>query len=158
MNHASWHDDDDELLAELRAALTGPGPAPQATVDAARGAFAWRDVDRELELLVLTHDSSQDGVLVRDAAPAGPRTLVFEGTDLSVEVELEVEGEGPGEIVGQLIPPQPGSVVLTAGGGVVVEVDADPRGCFRLPLPDRGPFRLTCRTPGAGVTTEWLPL
>ena len=155
MTSSEWHDSDEALLSELRAAVTGAGSVPRSMVEAARAAFAWRDVDAELELLVLAYDSLvEGGALVRDAGGPGPvaRTLVFDGDGVSLEVEV---GD---EIEGQLIPPQPGCVELLGAGGTLGQVQADPMGCFRLPRPGHGPLRFRCTTSVSGGTTDWWSL
>jgi hypothetical protein len=153
MTSSEWHDSDEALLSELRAALTAAGRVPRSAVDAARGAYVWRDVDAELELLVLAFDSSLDeGAGVRDTGNLAARTLVFDGDGLSLEVEIGAEIEG------QLIPPQPGRVELVSARGTVSQAQADALGCFRLPRPDRGPVRLRCTTAQWSGTTDWLPL
>lgn len=153
MAATEWYDNDESLLSELRTALAGPGPAPQRMVDAARGAFAWRGIDEELELLALAYDSAlEEGAVVRAAVAPATRTLVFEGDGLSLEVEV---GSG---IVGQLIPPQAGRVVVLNQEGVLAVGDADSTGCFRLPRPDGGPVRFRCESAGGTRTTDWLPL
>ena len=70
------------------------------------------------------------------------------------EVEIEVESD----VMGQLIPPQPGHVTLVTARGSRAEAEADDLGCFRLPLPGHGPVRLTCRTAGGISATEWTTL
>jgi hypothetical protein len=153
MSQNAWYDVDDALLAELGEALAGAGPVPAPMLVAARTAFAWRDVDRDLELLSLSQDSSlQEGALMRRTAAVGPRTLVFEGDELSLDLEVA------SEIVGQVIPPQPCRVVLMNGREALAQVDADVLGCFRLTRPDRGPIRLTCSTADRVAATEWWRL
>ena len=148
MDRSAW--DDDALLAEVGEALASAGPVPAPTIEAARAAFAWRDVDRDLELLGLVEDSAlRGGALLRSVAAAGPRTLAFHGEELSLDLEVG------SEILGQVIPPQPCRVVLANGRETLAEVDADALGCFRLARPDRGPVRLTCRTADRAVATEW---
>jgi hypothetical protein len=152
MTPSSWYDDD-ALLAELREALAGAGPVPARMVEAARTAFAWRDVDRELELLGLVEDSAlRGGALVRSVAAAGRRILAFQGNGLSLELQVG------SEILGQVVPPQPCRVVLMDGRAALAEVDADVLGCFRLARPDHGPVRLTCRTADHAAATEWWRL
>ena len=147
------HSGDDALLAELREALSSPGPVPERMRTAARAAFAWRGLDEELELLVLAHDSAlEHDSQVRDDLATAPRTLSFQGAELSVEIEIG------SDLMGQLIPPQPGHITLVTGQGSGAEADADDVGCFRLPLPGRGPARLTCRTAGGTSATEWTTL
>ncbi len=153
MASSEWRDSDDALLSELGAALKSAGSVPQPMVDAARAAYAWRDVDAELDLLILAFDSlREEGALVRDAGELPARTLVFDGDGLSVEVEL---GD---DIEGQLIPPQPGQVEILDPWGTVAEARADQMGCFRLPRPERGPVRLRCATSESTRTTDWWPL
>jgi len=153
MASSEWYDSDDALLSELGAALKSAASVPQSMVDAARAAYGWRDVDAELDLLVLAFDSlCEEGALVRNTGDVGARTLVFDSDELSVEVEL---GE---EIEGQLMPPQPGRVELIDPQGTVAEAQADQMGCFRLPSPERGPVRLRCVTSESIRTTDWWPL
>jgi len=152
MTWSEWYDSDEALLSALRAAVADAPPVPQSAVDAARAAYAWRDVDAELALLALAYDSClEDCAVVRDAGGAAGRTLVFDGDGLSLEVEL-CEG-----IEGQLIPPQPGRVELVDARGTLAQTRADQMGCFRLPLPDRGPVRLRCTTSWVSGTTDWWP-
>jgi hypothetical protein len=153
MNPSAWFDDDDTLLVELASALGGAGPVPAPVIEAARAAFAWRDVDRDLELLSLVHDSArQDDATVRSAGVAGPRVLVFEGDGFSLDLEVA------SEIIGQVLPPQPCRVVLMESGRPLAEVDADALGCFRLARPERGHCRLTCRTTDRAAATGWVRL
>lgn len=148
-----WHGGDESTLAELKEALSSSRPVPERMRTAARAAFSWRGVDDELELLVLAHDSALDADAdVRDAVPTGPRTLMFEGDELCVEIEVG------SDVIGQLVPPQQGRVTLVTAHGFRAQAEADGMGCFRLPRPERGPVRLTCRTDRAASTTEWTPL
>jgi len=143
-------DVDDALLGDLGQALASAGPIPSAMLEAARSAFAWRDVDRDLELLSLAHEPSLlDGALMRGADAIGFRTLFFEGDELSLDLEVT------SEIVGQIIPPQPCRIALMNGRETLALVDADALGCFRLALPDRGPLRLRCSTADRVVATDW---
>ena len=149
----TWHNDDDALSAELGEALRTQRAVPERMAEAALAAFTWRRVDEELALLVLAHDSLvEPEVGVRDAAD-GPRTLAFHGAELSVEIDVA------DDVMGQLVPPQRAQVSLVTAHGVLAEVEADELGCFRLPLPERGPIRLVCRSAGAtAAATEWMPL
>jgi hypothetical protein len=153
MTPNEWYDSDDALLSELGAAMKSAASVPQSMVDGARAAYGWRDVDAELELLVLAFDSlREEGELVRNTGDLAARTLVFDGDGLSVEVEL---GD---EIEGQLMPPQPGQVELIDPRGTVAQARADRMGCFRLPRPERGPVRLRCVTSESTRTTDWWQL
>jgi hypothetical protein len=153
MDRNARNDGDDAWFAELGEALAGLGPVPEAILEAARAAFAWRDLDAELELLSIAEESFLPAdALMRSTAAVVSRTCVFEGDDLSLDLEV-----GP-EIVGQVIPPQPCRVVLMNGRGAVGEVDADALGCFRVSRPDRGPIRVTIRTADRVVATQWWGL
>ncbi|GEA89098.1 hypothetical protein [Cellulomonas cellasea] len=148
MTQPRWTDDD-ELLADLRAALGRATPASARELEGARAAFTWRTVDAELA--TLSYDSLlDDRVLVRGAATA-PRSLVFDAPDLTVE--LEVTGE---RLVGQLVPPGPGDVVLQTADGRESPVPADDAGCFSVAAPPGTRIRLRCTTPSATVVTDWV--
>jgi hypothetical protein len=149
MTESAWFDDD-ALLAEVGEALAAVGPVPAVLVEAARGTFAWRDVDRDLGLLELVQDPGlQGGAQVRSVAAAGPRTLAFRGGELFVDLQVG------SEILGQVVPPQACRVVLVDARGTSTEAEADELGCFRLARPDRGPVRLTCRTADHAAATGW---
>jgi hypothetical protein len=153
MGESTWYDPDDALLAELKEARREVGAVPPRMREAALAAFAWRGVDEEVELLLLAHDSAMvDDPAVRDAGPSGIRTLAFQGDDLSVEIEVG------SDIIGQLVPAQPGRVELVTARGMRAEVVADALGCFRFPLPGGGPVRFLCTSDGATVATEWVTL
>lgn len=150
MSRNAWYEADDVLLTELGEALADVGPVPPHMLEAARAAFAWRDVDGDLELLGLAEDSSlQDGVLMRGTDAVGSRTLVFIGDELSLDLEVA------SEVIGQVIPPQPCRIVLMHGREAIAQVDADALGCFRLARPPRGPVRLTCSIHDRVAVTDW---
>jgi len=149
MTSARW-DDDDALLADLRTALDVPA-VPEHVVAAAKAAYTWRTIDEELAFAALVYDSSLEGsALVRGD---GPRTLLFQGDCLSVEIEVTDEG-----VTGQLIPPQAGRIELLTAAGTFAEVTADEVGCFELPRPRRGAVRLRCCSGDNALSTAWLPL
>jgi hypothetical protein len=153
MGESTWYDQDDGTLAELKQALGEAGAVPARMREAALAAFAWRGVDKELELLLLAHDSAlADDLAVRDAGPGEIRTLAFQGDALSVELEVG------SDIIGQLIPAQPGRVTLVTARGARTEAEADTMGCFRLPLPAGGAVRFLCTCGGAMLATEWVTL
>lgn len=151
MSSPKWSDD--ELLRELHAALQEP-PVDESVIRAAQGAFAWRTVNADLELLSLDEGSMlTDDALVRGSGPGAMRRLVFHGERLTVEVEIDEIG-----IVGQLTPPQPGQVTLLTADGPQATTQADDVGCFALPLPASGPVRLDCKVGAEGFITEWVTI
>ena len=154
----SWWDDDDRLLAELGAAV-GEGEVPESFVRTGSAAFAWRTVDAELA--ELQHDSSLEA-----PAPAGlrgepsgrrehpqPRALSFEASEISIEIEIH-----PDAVRGQLVPGQPGMVLVRDERGErVAGVSADDVGWFVIEPVPAGPFRLHVRpASGAAVITDWI--
>jgi hypothetical protein len=141
--------DDDRLLDELRAALRQAGPPTPTMIAAGRAAFSWGSVDAELA--VLTHDSLRDGLTGVRGAAAPPRTLVFTGADVSVEVEQTETG-----LTGQLIPPTAGEVGLWGPDGELAAVTADELGCFDFERPRGGLVRLRCRTTAGVLLTDWF--
>ncbi len=149
MSSPKWSDD--ELIRELGAALQEL-PVDESVIRAAQGAFAWRTVSADLELLSLDEGSMlTDDALVRGSGPGAARTLVFHGERLSVEVEIDEIG-----IVGQLSPPQPAQVTLVTADGRQSTTQADEVGGFTFPLPASGPLRLDCKVGDVRFITEWV--
>jgi hypothetical protein len=143
---------DDILLERLRRMLDGTDVVPAHVREAARAAWAWRNVDAELAALV--SDSLTGAAPVRGRAA---RLLSYEAGEIVVEIEVTETGEGI-RLVGQIVPPQPARVrVEQPDGGV--DLDADELGRFATGELPHGPVRLVC-TPGGGtpVRTEWAIL
>lgn len=148
MTQPRWTDDD-ELLADLRDALGAGTPVSGREVDAAQAAWTWRTVDAELA--TLSYDSLlDDRVLVRGAVSA-PRSLVFDAADLTVELEVTA-----GRVVGQLVPPGPGEVVLETESAQETPIATDEAGCFTLAPAPGALVRLRCTTPSTTVVTDWV--
>jgi hypothetical protein len=144
--------DEEDLLEQLRAAVRRAGAPTPTMIAAGEAAFSWRTVDAELA--ALTHDSlAEESVLVR-GGDAGPRSLVFEGRRLSVELDEAEEG-----LVGQLLPPASGEVFLLGPGGEeLAHAEIDELGCFCFQSSAAGPVRLRCRTGSGAVLTDWFRL
>jgi hypothetical protein len=156
MERQTWSDE--ELLAARRDALASVGPTPddvrltEQVKASGKAAWTWRTIDAELATLVF--DSLlEESALVRGDDSTAARLLVFEGAGES-SVEFEVGDRG---LVGQLLPPAPGTVRLLNADAPEVETPTDEVGCFELPLPP-GPFRLICRTSESEFSTEWVRL
>jgi len=145
----SGQDEDDDLLDELRAAVRRAGTPTAAMIAAGRAAFSWRTVDAELA--ALTHDSLVDEPVGVRGASSGPRDLVFEGRELSVELELDQDC-----LVGQLVPAAPGQVTLLGPDGELDRTDVDEWGRFRFERPVSGAARLRCATASGVLVTDWV--
>lgn len=145
----NWLTDDVALLAEL-ARAHGPRPeVPARVVDAALAAFAWRTIDAELA--GLEYDSVlHEGLALRSAGTDAARTLSFQASDSTVEVEV-----ADGGLLGQLLPPGPVEVVLqTPDGDCPLSTNA--AGFFAAPIAAGRPFRLWCRPAGGTwFVTDW---
>ena len=83
------------------------------------------------------------------AAP--PRTLVFTGAQMAVEVERTETS-----LAGQVVPPAPGDVTLWGPDGELAAATADELGCFDFEHPPSGLVRLRCRTPSGALLTDWF--
>lgn len=151
MSTADWRDADDALLLELRAALADGPPVPERLLCDARSAFAWRNVDQELERLLLESDSLFDVAGVRGDAENEPRVLVFEGNGIGLEVEI-----GQRKIVGQILPMRAALITVIGAAGPAIETRTDELGCFVVERVSGGPIRFRCDTQDSGFVTDWL--
>ena len=147
MSAHRW-DDDDRLLDELGAALRAAGPVTEAVLAGGDAAYAWQTTDAELA--ALSYDSLLDWQLLLRSAPIS-RSLVFEGSAMSVDLEVNADA-----LVGQLVPPTAGEVLLLGITGELGRTRTDERGSFTLVAPARGPIRLLCETSSGRLVTEWL--
>lgn len=147
---------DEELLAELGAAVRAGEEVPASFLAAGRVAFAWRNVDAELA--TLGFDSAARGgdagaLAGTRAERATLRALTFVAAGLTIELELT-----PGALLGQVVPPQPGEVELQTPGGAARSVPVDDVGWFAFRPAPAGMCRLRLR-PAAAITpilTEWI--
>jgi hypothetical protein len=154
---SSWWNDDEWLIAELGAAIRD-GDVPESFVRAGKAAFAWRTVDAELA--ELRYDSwlpSPEPAGLRSATSGRrdvpePRALSFAGRELSIEVEIH-----PDALRGQLVPAQPGTVLVRDDSGPTADVAVDDVGWFVIEPVPAGRFRLHVRTAaGAALITDWI--
>jgi hypothetical protein len=146
--------DDEQLLAELAAAHRALDPSDLARASrAGKAAFALSALDEELSFASLVYDSLLDQELALARADTTTRTLTFESESCSIE--LEVTGE---RIVGQVVPSDSGSVTAEFGDGQSVTAETDSLGCFALPAPRAGQFRLRVRAGTWALVTEWAAL
>jgi hypothetical protein len=156
MPSPDWNDDD-VLMGELSQAVAA-AEADRRVIAAASGVFAWRTAfaELELELLELTSDSLLERELaVRDGGGSRPRIITFDDGETGVELEIGDRG-----IVGQLIPPGPGTVELLCAAGTLGSVEADEVGCFAFDAVFgsglAGPIRVRIRSGGRSFVTDWV--
>jgi hypothetical protein len=144
-------DDDEQLLADLAAALREGQEVPPGFVALGEAAFAWHDVDAELAALV--HDSA-DGLPV-DATRAGGvgfRALTFVAGEVTIEVEVTAEA-----LLGQVVPPGSTGIELQGRDGSSRSLSLDEVGSFAVRPGPAGLVRLRLRPDGgAPVVTQWF--
>jgi len=150
---SQWWNDDEQLLASLKAALRAGYEVPREFVETGRSAYTWHNIDAELA--ALTYDSDLEAVAAGSATRAQPaplRALTFASAELTVELEVTSDA-----LVGQIVPAQPGRVAAHLQSGQVRSEAVDEMGAFVFrPMPTE-PFRLRCRTgTGADVVTGWI--
>ena len=148
----TWDRSDDDLMGELKEALEEARSVPPDVMEAAKAAFTWRTVDEELEMLTLAYDSAMADVGVRGVG-SPERMLVFEGSDLTLEVEVNDD-----VLMGQVVPALPGRVILQNPQGSLHETEADDGGFFLFRRPASSPVRFKWIGAEIRVVTAWLPI
>ena len=151
MMDPEWHDDE-KLIEALREALAAADDVPSAFVEAGKAAFAWRTIDAELA--ELTYDSALDPLdaLAIRSESAILRSLTFASDGWTVELELT-----PDAVLGQLDPPDVGTVTARGDGGKLATAEIDELGFFVLGPPPTVPYRLVCQTQsGTTILTGWV--
>ena len=81
------------------------------------------------------------------------RVLIFTSSPLSLELEVMA-----GHVVGQIVPPGPGEILVETSDGATFQVEADDIGFFELSGGLRGSVRLRCDTPAGRLITDWVCL
>jgi hypothetical protein len=144
--------DDERLLAALGEAMRARQAVPESFVDMGKSAYAWHNIDAELAQL--TYDSSREPAVGLRSETASIRALTFTSVHLSLELEVT-----DGSLLGQVIPPQAGTLETQTRAGTTTSTPVDEIGCFAVePIP-ASPFRLRCRTAdGTDVVTGWITL
>jgi hypothetical protein len=146
-----WDDlSDDELLAELQAAVAEADLVTDRQREAARAAFTWRTVDEELAELL--HDSALEMTGVRGADDA-PRTLSFASGGLTLEVEID------GDVVmGQVVGAAASSVLLQRSISDDQPLEVDSAGFFRVEGVAAGPVRFVVQAGDWTLTSPWVAI
>jgi hypothetical protein len=149
---ANW--DDDELVTALGQAVRSRNAVPADFIDAAKGAFAWRNIDAELAELTYDSLASLEDALSMRAESASIRALTF--TSARLTIELEVVGDS---LIGQIVPGQRAAITVEPKVGARVMREADDIGRFSIqPVPPEL-FRLHFRTAtGIETLTGWITL
>ena len=146
--------DDERLLAALSEAMKARQAVPSWFVETGKNAFAWHNIDAELAQLTYDSRENQRELAVVRSETASVRALTFTSAHLTMELEVTEDS-----VLGQIIPPQPGTLEVHTRAGEITTTEMDEIGCFAIdPIPE-SPFRLRCRTAdGADVLTGWITL
>jgi hypothetical protein len=143
--------EEERLLADLKdALLAAQHPQAELMVANAQDAFGYLTMEDELARLV--YDSMRESEPVGSARAADTsRMMVFECEAMTME--MEIRGS---DILGQIGPPGPATVILETSDGDMREVRADDLGCFTARVADpAGPLRFRVSRPGSSAITEW---
>jgi hypothetical protein len=147
----------DRFESRLRGLAAEVDPVPDIVYDSARAAFALRDLDAELAVLVADSLVDDAGVLTR-AVVADVRMLSFECGEVTVELDVDTDPQTHLVTLRGIAVGAVGEVTVVrqdSRSSVALEVDGrfDAAG---IPL---GPVRLELSTSdGRRVTTSWVTL
>ena len=145
--------DDDRALGELAKALAPPD-VPRSVVEAAKAVFTWHTVDAELAALAYDSAAARHDALGVLGDQATLRTMTFQAASIIIEIEVSANA-----LIGQIVPPNSGTVDVHAAIGVTGIVDVDDVGSFVVSPVPAGPFRLTYHSAGGDrVVTVWITL
>ncbi|GAA3451757.1 hypothetical protein [Dactylosporangium matsuzakiense] len=150
----------DEMLAEYRRVAAALDPPPPDLAAAAKAAFAARDLDAEIALLIADSRTEAGAALYEPvrAEPdlvSGRWLLSFDGGGIQAEIEVEAV-DGHLRLLGLLSGASAEDCYLETAGAHH-RVDVDDLGRFIVEHIAPGPIRLRCRsTEGIRVTTAWV--
>lgn len=149
--------DDDRLLGDLRGMWHQADPPPTGLTDRMIASVAAADLDEELEMLVLVHDSAT-GPQAQVRGLATARVLYFQAAQgWSLDAEIDED-----QVRGQLLDFQGdmGSleVVVETKDGATWTCRLDEVGFFTLQAQLGGSIRFTVRQGEARSVSGWVTL
>jgi len=142
---------EEEVAARLRAVLATVDRVPQAALQAAKSAIAWRDPDAALAQLAA--ESGLEPVGLRGQ----PRLLTFHSGQTIIELEVSSDG-GVARLLGQLDPPGEAAVTIESAAQSWTS-RADSHGRFSAADLTAGWMRVVIvwpGRPGERTATEWF--
>jgi hypothetical protein len=143
---------DEDLRVVLAHHYAATDPVPDVVRAAAYGAFAWRDLDRDLA------EIAADSLLVDAAVRSrgGPRLLTFTSRTHTIDVEVNETGRTR-SVVGQVLPATTGE--LRVRGSDRPATRPDDLGRFFLDDLPAGRFSLTWQpVDGPPCNTAWIDI
>jgi hypothetical protein len=154
--HPEPRGEDDELIARLKVAAERLDPVPPSVRTGGRAAFAWRNIDNELELLTLEQTDGKELTGVRSTAVGRFFTL---GCDhLVVELEMFPEADGSLSLQGLALLAPVARVEVRSLDGVGSTISEVGRGGrFSFDAVQAGPLKLVFHDDdGPKFASEWL--
>jgi len=146
--------DDEQLLAALGEAIRARQAVPSWFVETAKNAYAWHNIDAELAQLTYDSRTEREQYAAVRSENASIRALTFTSAHLSIELEVNDDC-----LLGQIVPPQAGTVETQTRAGAIANSPVDEIGCFAVDPVPVSPFRLRWRTAdGTDVVTGWITL
>jgi hypothetical protein len=142
---------EEEMAARLRALLAMVDRVPQAALQAANEAIAWRDPDGALARL------AADSGLEISGLRGQPRLLTFRSGQTIIELEVSSDG-GVARLLGQPDPPGEATVTIESAGQSRA-ARADSQGRFSAADLTAGWMRVIVVSPGCPgerTVTEWF--
>ena len=118
--------------------MSEPDQVPAFIREAGYAAYAWLTVDAELaELRFDSSDARAPELAGVRASEATVRALTYATPDVTIDLEIRA-----GEILGQVQPPDVGSVTVTLADGTSSTHELQQWGSFVVAPAPSGPFRL----------------
>jgi hypothetical protein len=152
-------DQDELMMAELRAFLAEVDPVPPLVTETAKASLGWRRLDADLAELLSDSALVEEPLALTRGSEAPARAVTFTAAGLTIDIEVHAD-EGGRILLGQLSPPLAGTIEIQRTDEPPVSTDADRLGRFRIRLAKGGPIRLrvldadsAARPP---VETSWI--
>lgn len=127
---------------------------PPKFIETAKHAYAWHNVDAELAQLMYDSSRDTDRMAGVRSETASIRMLTFASARFLIDLEVTTQA-----LLGQITPPQSGTVEAETQSGMVAAAPIDEVGTFSVEPVPPSPFRLHCRTAdGTDLVTGWITL
>jgi hypothetical protein len=152
---------DDVVLELLRTAASEADPVPTHVIEAARSAFATRDLDGELAELIADSASTAPDLMfdtIRRSPGYAPteRLLSFFGAGVQIDMEVSRQGRAV-TLTGQLTGAVQEGCGLEYSDGRREPVELDAVGRFVVVVSQTGPVRVRCQSlAGQPVVASWV--
>jgi hypothetical protein len=152
-------DQDERLMAELRAFFAEVDPVPPLVVETAKASLGWRRLDADLAELLSDSALEEELFALARGGEAPARAVTFSSPDLTIDIEVHADDHGR-TLLGQLSPPAPATIEIHPMVQASLSTHADHLGRFRVRLAagDTIRLRILGEDGGSGppVETSWI--